>query len=1056
MGNVEITDASCGPLCIRLLGELELTRGGARVTLPASRRTRALLGYLVLSGAPVSRPALCDMLWEGPDDPRAALRWSLSKLRPLLDDASHERIVASRTHVAFEAAGAVVDITRLQALLAGGAERTPVAALQEAAQLLRGDFLGGLELPGCYRFYNWCIGQRERFGRIRGTVLRALVAALATDVPRALQYGHELIDADPLDESGHAALIALLEAADRHADAQEHHRYARELLHREVGARACASLDDAVQRMRDDTRRSRANHGGDRMPRDEHRTPEDRLPTAVQNAHASGGDQQPVSRLPLVGREVERARLDDLLASSSGAGTLTLLTGEPGIGKTRLLEYFSECASNAAYRVLRARCYEAEAIRPYGIWIDALRDLASDAAPPVDEALAPLVRATVNSASGIQRDEGGRERLFEAVVALLGRLSVEQQLAFVLDDLQWLDEASAALLHFVLRRLAPGLPVVFVAAARPAETEDNRFAAKLLQSLAHDSKLTRVELAPLSADEVAALLGASRSDLRVEQAVKGSGGNPLYVLELARSTQAPPETATLTIEALIADRLTPLDARTRDLLSFAACIGREFAPEQFAQLLDRPLVDVLSSLAELERRGVLTAASQTGFDFTHDLLRQTVYRMLSQPHRRAIHHQIAQQLLASSTHDSRLHGEVVHHATLAGDSRMTALACVEASQHCVAVFAASEARAVADRGLAHARSLPRGSERVRLEIQLLTGRLVALASSGRACPASMEQEFEDAIQQAEALSLQAEVVQGLHSLSWLTQQANDVERTREVTIRAAAAARKADATTRCKQLANTGRCLLELERELPRARSLLLEAQALAELLDLRVVELMWGAALLARADGALDTGSAQLNDAVRQARAIGDHWREYQCLVWLATVDFERGAYLQVTQLAGAIVVAARRMGYSGAPYANVLSAIASLRLTGGDVRDCRFEGLDTLREADDKRHLCYVLNEVALTCLDRRASEHAIVHAREALEAAEILNSPTGRIVATAVLVEAALARSEMESAESLLASLRELLGGEPISPRSHAALQRLHQRYPSITTIVQTPAD
>jgi predicted ATPase len=269
---------------------------------------------------------------------------------------------------------------------------------------------------------------------------------------------------------------------------------------------------------------------------------------------------------------VERARLNDLLASSSGARTVTLLTGEPGIGKTRLLEYFGQCASNAAYRVLRARCYEAEAIRPYGIWIDALSNLPSDAARPVDEALARLVSATVNSTSDIQRDEGGREQLFEAVVALLGRLSVEQRLAFVLDDLQWLDEASAALLHFVLRRLAPDLPVVFVAAARPAETEDNRFAATLLQSLARDSKVTRVELAPLSADEVAALLGASRSDLRLEQAIKGSGGNPLYVLELARAKHAHLEASTLTIEALIADRLATLDARTRDLLSFAACM----------------------------------------------------------------------------------------------------------------------------------------------------------------------------------------------------------------------------------------------------------------------------------------------------------------------------------------------------------------------------------------------------------------------------------------------------------------------------------------------------
>ncbi|RKT20904.1 putative ATPase [Paraburkholderia sp. RAU2J] len=1054
MVNVGIVNAPCAALSIRLLGELELRREGAVVPLPASRRTRALLGYLILSGAPERRSALCDMLWDGPDDPRAALRWSLSKLRPLLDDAAHERIVASRTHVAFEAAGAFVDATRIQTLLSQGTEWTAVSALEEAAQLLRGDFLGGLELPGCYRFYNWCVGQRERFGRLRGAVLRALVGRLTPDLPRTLQYGRELVDADSLDESGHATLIGLLEAAGRHPDAQEHYHYARELLHRELGARACATLDEAVQRMRQGTCRARPNDSSGRLHRAENRAPADTFHAAIQSEGASAGDQQALTRLPLVGRNVERARLDGLLTTASVANQLTLLTGEPGIGKTRLLEYFSQCASNAAYRVLRGRCYEAETIRPYGIWIDALRDVETDASQLVGERLAPLFRPTVQSSSEIPRDEGSRERLFEAVVALIDRMSGEQRLAFVLDDLQWLDESSAALLHFVLRRLDRELPVVFVAAARPAETDENRFARTLLQSLARDCKVTRVTMAPLSADEVAALIDASGSDIRLDQAMKDSGGNPLYVLELTRTQQANTGASTLSVEALIADRLSPLDARTRDLLSVAASIGHGFAPEQLAQLLDRALPEVLLSVSDLQRRGIL-AATQTEFDFAHDLVRQTVYRMLSQPHRRAIHHQIARQLLAESTHDPRLHGEVVHHATLAGDSRMTAAACVKASNQCLKVFSSTEARAVADRGLTHARSLPRGSERVRLEIQLLVARLEALASSGHACPASMEQEFEQAIQEADALSLHAEVVQGLHSLSWLTQQANDIERTRDVTIRAETAARKADATTRCRQLSNTGRCLLELERELPRARRVLQDAAALADRLDLRVVELMWGAALLARAEGQLEIGCARLGDAVRQAQAIGDHWREYQCLVWLATINFERGAYSEVTQMAGAIVAAAQRMGDSGAPYAEVLSEIASIRLTHGDACTFVFEGLAALRQADDKRHLCYALNEVALTCLYCGCSDRAIAYAREALKAAEILDSSTEKIVATAVLVEAAVIAGEMATDDPVLSSLHALLADKPITPRSQAALQRLHERYPSTTTIVQTRA-
>src|ERR1700681_4520493 len=75
-----------GGLAIRLLGEIKVDRGAITVALPASKRTRALLGFLAATAKPQPRQALCDLLWDGPDDPRAALRWSLTKLRPLVND----------------------------------------------------------------------------------------------------------------------------------------------------------------------------------------------------------------------------------------------------------------------------------------------------------------------------------------------------------------------------------------------------------------------------------------------------------------------------------------------------------------------------------------------------------------------------------------------------------------------------------------------------------------------------------------------------------------------------------------------------------------------------------------------------------------------------------------------------------------------------------------------------------------------------------------------------------------------------------------------------------
>jgi hypothetical protein len=944
----------------------------------------------------------------------------------------------------------------------------PIAALEEAAHLLRGEFLGGLDLPTCYRFHNWCVGQRERYGRMRETVLRSLIQRLAGEPLVALQYVRELVAADPLSEPGHATLVRLLGAAGRRSEAEDHYAYARDLVRRELGTCASAVLEEAIRHVRQ--RAPAKPSGGDLISAvadagspataPERVSGNDSTVGTIQaggtdeNPHELAGHEKGISQPPFVGRDHERTILDGLLSlSASVANRLTLLTGEPGIGKTRLLEYFNERAPCAGYLVLRGRCYEAEMIRPYGIWVDALRAVPISELQAVGEEIAPLVRPTAGGAADLQGDGGSRERFFTALATLLSRLCVQRRLAMVLDDLQWIDEASAALLHFVLRKVDPRLPIVFVGAARPAEMDDNRWAKTLMQSLSREDRLSRIPLPPLAPTEVAALLAASGNNIHPDQAMRQSGGNPLYVLELARAESIDANLSAQTVDTLIADRLDPLDRPTRDVLTFAAAIGREFSPEQLAELLDRPLADVLFCLTELERRGLLAPATEAQLDFAHDLVRQTVYRTLSQPRRRAIHHQIARQLLAASAHDSRVHGEVVHHATMADDPRMTARACIEASNHCLRVFAGSEARAVAERGLAHARALPQGSERVQLEISLLSARLVAAASSGDRRPGSLMQELEQAIQHADALSLHAEAVQGLHSLSWLTQQANDVERTREVTIRAEWAARKADAATRCKQLANTGRCLLELERDLPRARAVLREAGAMAEGLDLRVIELMWGQALLARADGKPDIACSRMSDAVEQSRLTGDHWREYQCLVWLATINLERGAYAEVLPLTDAVVGAAQRMGDAGAPYADVLRELSALRLAGGDPRRSGFDGLDGLREADDKSHLCYALNEVALLFLDRHCEEAAKAYATEALRAAKVLKSSTEIIVATANLIEVAFAASDGKCARHLLSSLRDVARERSRSPRGNAAIYRLRNRHPMTTTIIQT---
>src|SRR5262245_19755935 len=134
-------------LTIRVLGEFEILKGETQQDFPQSRKTRALLAYLILTGRRHRRERLCDLLWDLPDDPRAALRWSLSRLRSLVDEPGHERIVADREYVFFDAKGATVDLLEIRKELAGtNADAFPTEHLLELAAQFRGELLEGLAI----------------------------------------------------------------------------------------------------------------------------------------------------------------------------------------------------------------------------------------------------------------------------------------------------------------------------------------------------------------------------------------------------------------------------------------------------------------------------------------------------------------------------------------------------------------------------------------------------------------------------------------------------------------------------------------------------------------------------------------------------------------------------------------------------------------------------------------------------------------------------------------------------------------------------------------------
>lgn len=201
-------------LRIELLGGLSVRAGDAAITLPASKKTRALLAYLVLANRPRRREHLCETFWDGPDDPRALLRWSMSKLRGVVD-ADRSRLIADRDQVSLDLNGAEVDLFAIRALADGPAD---AEALKQAAVALRQPLLEGLDLPGHDTFQAWLTAEREEARVLRVRVLAQLGAHAGLNGHEALPWIREWVDNAPADPDALTALKQTLGELRRGAE----------------------------------------------------------------------------------------------------------------------------------------------------------------------------------------------------------------------------------------------------------------------------------------------------------------------------------------------------------------------------------------------------------------------------------------------------------------------------------------------------------------------------------------------------------------------------------------------------------------------------------------------------------------------------------------------------------------------------------------------------------------------------------------------------------------------------------------------------------------------
>jgi DNA-binding SARP family transcriptional activator len=207
-------------LQVRLLGPLTISRDGATLPLPASRKVRALLAYLLLAPHAVTRSQLCELLWDVPNDPRGELRWCLSKIRRIVDQPGRRRVETRADTIQVDVSDCFVDAIEVSRAIQQGIETLPEERLRTLSALFAGDFLDGLEIDRSPGFNSWLIAQRRRFRGCHAALLEHLVQSVRGD--EVFHHLEQWLQLVPFDQRVHETLLSALARSGRIREGEEH------------------------------------------------------------------------------------------------------------------------------------------------------------------------------------------------------------------------------------------------------------------------------------------------------------------------------------------------------------------------------------------------------------------------------------------------------------------------------------------------------------------------------------------------------------------------------------------------------------------------------------------------------------------------------------------------------------------------------------------------------------------------------------------------------------------------------------------------------------------
>jgi DNA-binding SARP family transcriptional activator len=737
-----------------ILGPLELSENGRHIEVVGAKQ-RALLAVLLLNAnRVVSSERLIDALWEDqvPDTAVKALQVHVSQLRKLLGSTP---LATRKPGYVLQVEDGELDLHEFEALVQRARDATAAEAsmlLRDALALWRGPPLADFALD---RFAQADIARLEEI-RLEA-VEDQLEAELALGRHRALVGSLEAIVGEhPLRERLRGQLMLALYRSGRQAEALECYQHGRSFLLEELGidpGRPLRELQQAILRQ---------DRGLD-------------LVTVSEPASET-------QRSPFVGRTAELGELltglDDALA---GRGRLFLLSGEPGIGKSRLAEELVAQARDRGARILVGRCWEAGGAPAYWPWMQSLRSY-------VRETESAALRLQLGAGAGelahilpelrellpglpeplSVESESARFRLFDATAEFLRNASSTQPLVLILDDLHAADAPSLLLLQFLARELGSARLLV-LGTYRDLDPIPGHDLTAMLTEVTREPVARRLALGGLSENDVADYVELTASEIASPELVAAlheeTEGNPLFIGEMVRLLAlegVDPKSAGAAIvipqsvRDVIARRLAHLSEECNRVLVLASVLGREFAVGTLARVGSVSEDELLETLDEAMAARVVSdvPAGPGRLRFAHVLMRDTLYERLTTARRVRLHRTTVEALEALSGGEPGSHlAELAHHAIAGSDFDRGLLYARRAADRALALLAYEEAARLYETALEALDLSAPSDDRVRCELLLALGEARIRAGASP----SAKQTFLDAAGLARRLGLTHEL-----------------------------------------------------------------------------------------------------------------------------------------------------------------------------------------------------------------------------------------------------------------------------------------------------------